>query len=70
MSLARYIQSFQRSKSGGGGPQRSPGDPCLTSGYISDSSDDFSFASVDDGPSFRDDVESDGEAGNAVERRR
>ncbi|KAF1386449.1 hypothetical protein PFLUV_G00094950 [Perca fluviatilis] len=59
MSLARYIQSFQRSKSLGG-PPRSLGDPCLTSGYISDESDDssFSFVSMDD--SLFDDMESDG----------
>ncbi|XP_078112651.1 leucine-rich repeat serine/threonine-protein kinase 2 isoform X2 [Sander vitreus] len=58
MSLARYIQSFQRSKSLGG--PRSLGDPCLTSGYISDESDDsnFSFVSMDD--SLFDDMESDG----------
>ena len=61
MSLARYIQSFQRTKSAGG-PPRSLGDPCLTSGYISDESDDssFSFISMDDSLFFNDDMESDG----------
>ncbi|XP_031151164.1 leucine-rich repeat serine/threonine-protein kinase 2 isoform X2 [Sander lucioperca] len=58
VSLARYIQSFQRSKSLGG--PKSLGDPCLTSGYISDESDDssFSFVSMDD--NLFDDMESDG----------
>ncbi|XP_044048360.1 leucine-rich repeat serine/threonine-protein kinase 2 isoform X3 [Siniperca chuatsi] len=61
MSLARYIQSFQRSKSSGG-PLRSLADPCLTSGYISEESDDssFSFVSMDDSLFFNDDMESDG----------
>lgn len=59
--MARYIQSFQRSKSNGG-PLRSLADPCLTSGYISEESDDssFSFVSMDDGLFFHDDMESDG----------
>uniref|UniRef100_A0A667ZBU5 non-specific serine/threonine protein kinase n=1 Tax=Myripristis murdjan TaxID=586833 RepID=A0A667ZBU5_9TELE len=50
VSLAWYIQSLQRSKSVAGGP-RTLGDPCLTSGYTSDESDDssFSFVSMDDG---------------------
>uniref|UniRef100_A0A671UPL0 non-specific serine/threonine protein kinase n=1 Tax=Sparus aurata TaxID=8175 RepID=A0A671UPL0_SPAAU len=42
ISLARYIQSFQRSKSSSGLP-RPLADPCLTSGYISEESDDSSF---------------------------
>ncbi|XP_019935054.2 leucine-rich repeat serine/threonine-protein kinase 2 isoform X2 [Paralichthys olivaceus] len=61
MSLARYIQSLQRSKSISG-PSRSMADPCLTSGYISDESDDsiFSCFSMDDSLTFNDDMESDG----------
>ncbi|TNN00130.1 hypothetical protein fugu_011376 [Takifugu bimaculatus] len=61
VKLARYIQSFQRSRSHSG-LLRSPADPCLTSGYISEESDDssFSFVSMDDGQIFNDDMESDG----------
>ncbi|XP_068595343.1 leucine-rich repeat serine/threonine-protein kinase 2 [Brachionichthys hirsutus] len=59
--LARYIRSIQRSKSNSG-PSRSLADPCLTSGYTSEESDDsgFSFVSVDDGLFFINDTESDG----------
>lgn len=61
VSLARYIQSLQRSKSSSG-PVRSPADSCLTSGYISEESDDSSFSliSMDDNLVFNDDMESDG----------
>ncbi|KAF0040346.1 hypothetical protein F2P81_006244 [Scophthalmus maximus] len=76
MSLARYIQSLQKSKSISG-PSRSMADPCLTSGYISDESDDsiFSLVSMDDGLIFTDDMESDalgsgGESSIALPRER
>ncbi|XP_055365335.1 leucine-rich repeat serine/threonine-protein kinase 2 isoform X2 [Betta splendens] len=62
VSLARYIHSLmhQRSKGSGAAP-RSVTDPCQTSGYISDESDDsnFSLHLVEDSL-FNDDVESDG----------
>lgn len=56
MSLARYIQSLRRSKSVNG-PPRSPGEPYLTSGYISDESDD---CSLEDSLFYKEDMESDG----------
>ncbi|XP_043980418.1 leucine-rich repeat serine/threonine-protein kinase 2 [Gambusia affinis] len=61
VSLARYIQSLQRSKSVGGF-SRPMSDQCLTSGYISDESDDSSFSavSVDDSLFMNDEIESDG----------
>ncbi|XP_040018624.2 leucine-rich repeat serine/threonine-protein kinase 2 [Gasterosteus aculeatus] len=55
VSLARYIQSLRRSKSVNG-PPRSPGEPYLTSGYISDESDD---CSLEDSLFYKEDMESD-----------
>ncbi|KAK7929314.1 hypothetical protein WMY93_005709 [Mugilogobius chulae] len=57
LSLARYVLSLQRLKSVSG-PLRSATDPCLTSGYISDESDDscFSFMSTDEGVVLNDDL--------------
>ncbi|KAM9753291.1 leucine-rich repeat serine/threonine-protein kinase 2 isoform 1-T1 [Menidia menidia] len=61
MSLARYIQSLQRSKSINCF-SRLMSDQCLTSGYISDESDDssFSMVSAEDCLFLCDDMESDG----------
>ncbi|XP_028304639.1 leucine-rich repeat serine/threonine-protein kinase 2 [Gouania willdenowi] len=59
ISLAKYIQSLQRSKSTSQPPRRTT-DPCMTSGYISDESDDSSFVSMEDNLFFNDDMESDG----------
>uniref|UniRef100_A0A3B3YG40 non-specific serine/threonine protein kinase n=1 Tax=Poecilia mexicana TaxID=48701 RepID=A0A3B3YG40_9TELE len=61
VSLARYIQSLQRSKSVSGF-SRPMSDQCLTSGYISDESDDSSFSAVsmDDSLFMNDEIESDG----------
>ncbi|KAM6973549.1 leucine-rich repeat serine/threonine-protein kinase 2 [Aplochiton taeniatus] len=59
--LARYVRSFQRTKSTPGTP-RCLTDPCLTSGYTSDESDDSSFSlmSLEDSLVFNEDAESDG----------
>ncbi|XP_037539029.1 leucine-rich repeat serine/threonine-protein kinase 2 [Nematolebias whitei] len=62
ISLAKYVQSFWRSKSISGF-SRLMSDQCLTSGYISDESDDSSFNSfsADDSLFINDDMdESDG----------
>ncbi|KAM8890843.1 leucine-rich repeat serine/threonine-protein kinase 2 isoform 3-T4 [Spinachia spinachia] len=61
VSLARYIRSLQRSKSASG-PPTSPGESDLTSGSISDESDDcgFSAASLEDSWLCKEDMESDG----------
>ncbi|KAM4554332.1 leucine-rich repeat serine/threonine-protein kinase 2 [Fundulus diaphanus] len=61
VSLARYIQSLQRTKSVSGF-SRLLSEQCLTSGYISDESDDSSFSamSVEDSLFMNDDIESDG----------
>lgn len=61
VDLARYIQSLQRSKSVSGF-SRPMSDQCLTSGYISDESDDSSFSAVsmDDSLFMNDEIESDG----------
>uniref|UniRef100_M3ZKS1 non-specific serine/threonine protein kinase n=1 Tax=Xiphophorus maculatus TaxID=8083 RepID=M3ZKS1_XIPMA len=58
VDLARYIQSLQRSKSVGGF-SRPMSDQCLTSGYISDESDDSSFSAVsmDDSLFMNDEIE-------------
>ncbi|XP_027860193.1 leucine-rich repeat serine/threonine-protein kinase 2 isoform X2 [Xiphophorus couchianus] len=61
VDLARYIQYLHRSKSVGGF-SRPMSDQCLTSGYISDESDDSSFSAVsmDDSLFMNDEIESDG----------
>ncbi|XP_054588702.1 leucine-rich repeat serine/threonine-protein kinase 2 isoform X3 [Nothobranchius furzeri] len=58
ISLAKYIQSLQRSKSTSCF-SRPTSDQSLTSDYISDESDDSSFYSMDDSLFINDDVESD-----------
>uniref|UniRef100_A0A3P8ZVY0 non-specific serine/threonine protein kinase n=1 Tax=Esox lucius TaxID=8010 RepID=A0A3P8ZVY0_ESOLU len=62
MCLACYVRSLQKSKTT---PDplspRSSADPCLTSGYLSDESDDSSFPCLGDGLVFTFDLESDGE---------
>ncbi|XP_019895920.2 leucine-rich repeat serine/threonine-protein kinase 2 isoform X2 [Esox lucius] len=61
MCLACYVRSLQKSKTT---PDplspRSSADPCLTSGYLSDESDDSSFPCLGDGLVFTFDLESDG----------
>ncbi|XP_061576882.1 leucine-rich repeat serine/threonine-protein kinase 2-like isoform X1 [Cololabis saira] len=61
VGLARYVQSLQRSRSAGF-LARPMSDQCLTSGYISDESDDSSFSvvSTEDSLFINDDMESDG----------
>uniref|UniRef100_A0A8K9UKH7 non-specific serine/threonine protein kinase n=1 Tax=Oncorhynchus mykiss TaxID=8022 RepID=A0A8K9UKH7_ONCMY len=59
--LARYVLSLQRGKTTPTpSTPRSLADPCLTSGYMSDESDDSSFLSLEDSLVFNDDMESDG----------
>ncbi|KAF7642982.1 hypothetical protein LDENG_00246940, partial [Lucifuga dentata] len=71
VSLARHIRSLQRSKSVSG-PPGSLADLCLTSGYVSDDSDNssFSFTSTDDTTFFNGDLESDGESSAGLQKER